>query len=232
MCKQSILWVTLVLVVRASAYTTGEPAPTSYEPTIQKIVNNAKGLALNCLPQYFENLNIPINSLLPEIQKTFIRAIRNTYYQQLDDLFVTSFDYTLFDPYVNRGESNYESKRSIKISNDKYRIISVYENTTNQLKWVLYHYGFVSSLALSSDSKYIISTTDNNTAKIWNGETGELITTIDGLEPHGCPSILTRIDADNKYFTTIFYGGEAKTWDMRYFTNTITLSELFAHIKQ
>jgi len=69
----------------------------------------------------------------------------------------------------------------------------------------------VYSVSISNDSKTIVSSSHDNTIKVWNRETGELIRTLTG---HNNPVYSVSISNDNKTIVSGSYDSTIKVWNI------------------
>ncbi len=72
------------------------------------------------------------------------------------------------------------------------------------------HNGPISELKFSSDSKWLITASQDSTARIWDVQTGKEISVFGGHEKGVNKCLLT---ADNKYLVTQTFSGIARIWD-------------------
>jgi len=91
------------------------------------------------------------------------------------------------------------------------------------------HSDTVSSLAVSSNGSYIVTGSWDKTVKVWYSKTGQLLCTLSG---HDSSVIFVAVNLDNNSIVIGYSDNTVKVCDMRYFTNTLKLSGLIAHIKE
>jgi WD40 repeat protein len=72
------------------------------------------------------------------------------------------------------------------------------------------HQSFVSAVAITSDNKYVISASCDNTLKVWNWQTGEQLRTLTG---HSGSVNAVVITSDNKYAISASWDETLKVWD-------------------
>ena len=106
----------------------------------------------------------------------------------------------------------------------------IWNVTTGQFAHILGgHSDTVSSLAVSSNGSYIVTGSWDKTVKVWNSKTGQLLCTLSG---HDSSVIFVAVNLDNNSIVIGYSDNTVKVCDMHYFTNTIKLSGLIAHIKE
>ena len=77
---------------------------------------------------------------------------------------------------------------------------------------ILQHVNLVNSAAFSPDGKYIVTASDDNTARVWDAKTGEPVT-----EPlkHEDSVNSAQFSPDGKYIVTASYDYTARVWDAK-----------------
>ena len=89
------------------------------------------------------------------------------------------------------------------------------------------HTDSIYSIAISSDNNYALTGSADNTARLWNLETGQTIKILAG---HIDRVLLVAFSPESNYALTQSYDNTTRLWDLAYSTNAISLKEVLDKI--
>jgi WD40 repeat protein len=83
--------------------------------------------------------------------------------------------------------------------------------TKEEIRNISAHGGNIYSIDFSPDGKLLVSTSNDETVKIWNVETGKINKLLSG---HQYATVFARFSPDGKYLVTASYDMTAKLWEV------------------